>query len=500
MVKRVDKVYESTDQEKVYKSTVPVREHRLDTTIAYGGTASELVNLASKKCLKAKDRAFSQTTFCQEWLAMITLATIKDTVIIIHAPVGCSSSLACISIFNRFGQITRGETPSTGKWFSTNLTDAEAIHGGETKLKEAILEADKRHNPNAIFIYSSCVSGIIGEDIDAIIRKIQEEVSATVIPVYCDGFKSKVWASGYDGSFQGVLNHLIKEPREKQDDLVNIINPISFGRVDEVEVERLLNKLGLRANFIPNFATTDAIGYSSEAVLTTTLCPTFSEYFAKELKERFQVPYAQKIIPVGLGNTDLWLREIGELLNKENEVEKVIKEERERVEPKIIELKEKLLGKKVFVSAGQSRAIGIPNLLADLGLEIIGVTAYHYDEVISDSFANLENRCGDFCTSVANVQPFEQTNILNKEQPDIYFGHMGESVWAAKQGFPTAMIFNLALLYTGYNGVISFGSRLLNLINNPSFNKRLAEHSKPIYREAWLKENPFKYHKGEELE
>jgi nitrogenase molybdenum-iron protein alpha chain len=77
---------------------------------------------------------------------------------------------------------------------------------------------------------------------------------------------------------------------------------------------------------------------------------------------------------------------------------------------------------------------------------------------------------------------------------------MGESVWAAKQGFPTAMIFNLALLYAGYNGVISFGSRLLNLINNPSFNKRLAEHSKPIYREAWLKENPFKYHKGEELE
>jgi len=77
---------------------------------------------------------------------------------------------------------------------------------------------------------------------------------------------------------------------------------------------------------------------------------------------------------------------------------------------------------------------------------------------------------------------------------------MGESVWAAKQGFPTAMIFNLALLYAGYNGVISFGSRLLNLINNPSFNKRLAEHSKPIYRESWLKENPFKYHKGEELE
>jgi nitrogenase molybdenum-iron protein alpha chain len=75
----------------------------------------------------------------------------------------------------------------------------EAIHGGEDKLKEAILEAEKRHNPNAIFVFSSCVSGIIGEDIDAIIKRVQGEVSAKVIPVYCDGFKSKVWASGYDG-------------------------------------------------------------------------------------------------------------------------------------------------------------------------------------------------------------------------------------------------------------------------------------------------------------
>lgn len=481
----------------VYKSTVPVRENRLDTIIAYGGTASELVDLTTRKCLKAKDRAFSQTTFCQEWLAMLTLATIKDTVIIVHAPVGCISSLTCINIFNRFGQILRGETPATGKWISTNLTDADAIHGGEDKLKEAILEADKRYNPKAIFVYSSCVAGIIGEDIDAIIRNIQPEVSAKVIPVYCDGFKSKVWATGYDGSFQGALNHLIVEPKEKQDDLVNIINPITFGRTDEVEVERLLGKIGLRANFIPNFSTVDDVEKASEAALTSSLCTTFSEYFAKELKERFDVPYTKKLMPIGLDNTDEWLREIAGFLGKEDEIEIVIKEERERIQPKVDEIKEKIEGKTAFVSAGQSRAVGIPNLLADLGIDIIGITAYHYDEVIFDSFANLKERCGDFCTNIANVQPFEQTNILNKEQPDLYFGHMGESVWAAKQGFPTAMIFNLAHLFAGYNGVVAFGNRILNLVNNPSFSKKLSQHSKQVYRESWFSENPFKYHKEE---
>jgi nitrogenase molybdenum-iron protein alpha chain len=53
-------------------------------------------------------------------------------------------------------------------------------------------------------------------------------------------------------------------------------------------------------------------------------------------------------------------------------VETVIKAERERVEPQIEELKEKLAGKRAFVSAGQSRAVGIPNLLADLGMDIVG--------------------------------------------------------------------------------------------------------------------------------
>ena len=133
----------------------------------------------------------------------------------------------------------------------------------------------------------------------------------------------------------------------------------------------------------------------------------------------------------------------------------------------------------------------------DLGIGIVGITAYHYDEVIFESFENLEKRCGDFCTNIANVQPFEQTNILNREQPDLYFGHMGESVWSAKQGFPTGMVFNLAHLFAGYNGVVAFGSRVLNLINNPSFSKKLSQHSKPVYRESWFKENPFKYHKEE---
>ena len=178
---------------------------------------------------------------------------------------------------------------------------------------------------------------------------------------------------------------------------------------------------------------------------------------------------------------------------RKEEVEALIDEERKAVKPKIRRFRKKLSGKTVFVSAGQSRAIGIPNLAVDLGLKLIGVTAFHYDEVTYDSFANLTKRCGNFHSSIANLQPFEQTNLLHQHKPDIFIGHSGETVWAAKQGFPTVMGLNLFHLFVGYQGVVAFGNRLVDAFANPAFNKNLAAHSKAIYRDTWYTANPFKY-------
>ena len=478
---------------KAAPSKVPPREDRLGSIIVAGGTAKELVSQTKRRCLKQQDRSFTQTTFCQQWLAIFTLATIRDSVVIVHGPVGCISSLPYINVFNRLGQIHRNGQPANGRWISTNLLEADTIYGGEEKLKEAIRRADERYKPGAIFVFSSCTSGIMGEDIDATIDKVRPEVSATVIPTHCDGFRSKLWASGYDGSFQGVLNHLITGQAKKKTDLVNVINPLTIGRPDEMEIERLFTKLGLRANFIPCFADIAALKESASAALTTGLCPTYGEYLAKVLGERYQVPTTQKVMPIGLDNTDLWLREIGSHLGKEREVEALIAEERKEVAPKIAALKKKLAGKTVFISAGQSRAIGIPNLTADLGLRVIGVTAFHYDEVTYDSFEGLAKRCGNFHASVANLQPFEQTSLLHQHKPDIFIGHSGETVWAAKQGFPTVMGLNLFHLFVGYQGVVTFGNRLVDAFTNRSFNKNLAAHTTGIYKDTWYTADPFAY-------
>ncbi|PWB49672.1 MAG: nitrogen fixation protein NifE [Candidatus Methanoperedenaceae archaeon] len=483
-------------KQQIEVRTLPIRENRIGSTIVYGGKASQMINETRKKCLKHADRTFNQGSACEEMLATCTLLTVRDTVSIFHSPVGCSTSTNGLNIFNRFGQLLRERPASNARWISTNLTEEDTVFGGEAKLKTAIIESDKRYSPEAIFILTSCVSGIIGDDIEAIANSVQPRVKASIVPIRCEGFRTKVWATAYDDAFYGVLKYLIHEAGPKQDDLVNIISPITIGRSDEIEIEKLLTKLGLKANIIPAFATVDQLKASAQAAASASICPTYSEYYAKTLKDKYGIPYIQDVMPIGISNTDRWLRQLGAIFGKGEQVEQVIAREHTTVLPKIEKLKNKLKGKRVYISGGQSRAAFIPSLLDELGLKLVGITTYHHDYQSQEGFGDAVKRFGDFTINVANMQPFEQANILNKEKVDIYLGNEN-AVWALKQGIPTSTIFNYLFLYIGYNGALAFGNKILKAISNPGFSRNLSANTSLPYRNSWYDQNAFAYIRGE---
>jgi hypothetical protein len=45
----------------------------------------------------------------------------------------------------------------------------------------------------------------------------------------------------------------------------------------------------------------------------------------------------------------------------------------------------------------------------------------------------------------------------------------------------------------GYDGVVTFGNRLVDAFTNPAFNRNLSAHSKALYHDDWYTANPFKY-------
>jgi nitrogenase molybdenum-iron protein alpha chain len=473
---------------------VPTRESRLDSFIGYGGTCKAMADGIQCKCLKKMNRSFSQASVCQEWYSLFTLLTVRNSAAVVHAPLGCVSAGTCMNIFNRLGQSVRGENPiKSARWFASNLNESDTIHGGEFKLRQTVKEVDRRYQPEAIFIFTSCVSGIIGDPVADIVRELQEEVRARLVLSQCEGFRSAVWATGFDSAFHGIIQYLLEKREEKFSDLVNVITPLTVGRLDEIEIERLFTELKLRANFIPCYSSIEGLRQTVQAAATTSTCLTYGDYFARGLTDLYGVPHTREVMPLGLENTDRWLRKLAEIVGKEKETEKLIAREHRRVGGQLKALRKLLKGKRVYVSAGQARAVTMSAMAEELGFELIGTTVYHYDDVIAESIRRLAERSGLTTFNVANLQPYEQANLLARLKPDLYLSDEITTIWVAKQGFPTMMIYDYGMNYLGYNGLVKIGEKMVTAMTNTGVNRKIARYSPLPYRASWYEQDPFKY-------
>ncbi|MDR1787003.1 MAG: nitrogenase [Treponema sp.] len=489
---------------------VPVREQRLGSITGFAGTAWGLVKEARAGCLRDKARSFSQCLGCSTAQAACTIALIQDAVLISHGPVGCASCLHEYAFTYRVngphrngGLPVREGTPLAAerRIFSTNIQEKDTIYGAAAKLQDTIREVYRRVQPAAIFIITTCASGIIGDDVEAAADEAEEELGIPVSAVFCEGFRSKIWTSGFDAGYHGIARKLIKKADQKQPDLVNIIN---FWGADIFA--QWFARLGLRAQYLTPFATVEQIARSAEAVLSVQICATLGSYLGAALEQEFGVAELRASPPYGIAQTERWFRALGEATGREAAVEKFLREERERWLPEIEALREKLRGKTAYVTAGASHGHSLLGLLRELGMEPQGAAIFHHDplydngDVNADTLQHVVEDYGDFPRfNVCNKQEFELANIFSRLKPDILLArHGGMTLWGAKYGIPSLLIGD-EHFGMGYEGLVKYGRRILETIENDEFVKNFAKHTDNPYTDWWLAQEPYHFlEKGSE--
>lgn len=491
------------------RNAPPTRDERLGACCAFGGSVCELVDKSKGGCLGTNGRAFAQSTGCQLLLSLAIAATIPESVIVFHGPVGCGSCLLSTPGLSKQNQSARGNTDSIGQvWFSTNLNEHEVVSGGESKLEATIREVDRRLRPQVIFVAGTCVPAIIGDDIDNVVNRVKKSVAAKLLPMHCAGFKTKIVATAYDVVYHAILRYLVtddsqikelvfqneqqkNEYENRRKRTVNLLNVASMSRVDEVELVRLLNALGLEVNILPCFAPPERFIRARDAAVSISICATHDDYFVEHLKELYGIPYILNTIPIGTDNTRKWLLDIADFFNIRERALKLIEIEENEVKTALTKIRTRLSKKRAFVCAGEIRAGSTAILLEnDLGMEVVGIRAYHYDKFGDILFDSLPRK-NSLTVNVASSQPFEQVNLLKRLKPDVYLGHLGGNVWAAKCGIPVLPIFGPLNSYMGYKGTFELASRLDRLLSNPAFYHTLAETAKQPYKESWYKTDPF---------
>ncbi|MCW5200096.1 nitrogenase iron-molybdenum cofactor biosynthesis protein NifE, partial [Desulfobulbus sp. F1] len=128
----------------------------------------------------------------------VVLYPIADALHLVHGPIGCA-----VYTWDIRGALSSG--PELHRLsFSTDLQEMDVIFGGEKKLRRALLELIARHSPKAAFVYSTCIVGIIGDDLEAVCKAVAAETGIPVIPVQSEGFKGNKRA-GYQAACDAMF-------------------------------------------------------------------------------------------------------------------------------------------------------------------------------------------------------------------------------------------------------------------------------------------------------
>ncbi len=469
-----------------------IRESRPNRYNDLGSTGSQAEKDFKKGCLKKADRSFAQGLQCQQINSMAALMSLEDSVFIAHSPQGCVGCTSLAVDQYRVGQAHRGvKNIKNPRIIVSNLDQNNVIFGGEDKLKKAVADAIQRYHPKLIFAFASCASGIIGDDIEAILRKMQEETQALLIPIHCEGFKSKICASGFDAAFLSINQYILKKEKlEKKKGLINLFAPVSISYSDQKEMERMLSLLGLHVNYIPFYSSLEKIKEIPAAEASTSICKVFADEFMKTLYEDYKIPYSHTVMPIGVRNTDIWFRGIAGIVGKVKEAEEIIQREHERILPLVESIKDRLKGKRVFICGGTGRSFAAAALIDDFGMVLVGLETPTYDEDAQADIEYLNTIHSDYVIDIANMQPFEQVNLVKRLKPDVF---IGVPEWAAKLGIPTTHVLDMKRPTMGYDGLLFLGNKIADQLENPGFNVKLSQHVKLPYKESWYEKDPFQY-------
>ena len=346
--------------------------------------------------------------------ARVVLNPITDAFHIVHGPIGCASYTWDIR-----GSLSSGDDLYRNS-FSTDLQEQDVIFGGEKKLTAAIEEVVENYHPKLIFIYATCIVGVIGDDIEAVCKAMSEKHKIRVLPVKSPGFSGNK-AVGYKMACNAIMELLAPHKPEKREG-VNILG--DFNLAGEIWiVKEYLNKIG-----IPVIATiTGDSDYNTliqapAAQLNIVQCAGSSTYLANRMEEEMNVPYL-KISFYGIEDTVSSLIRIAEALKNDEARRKAIEfaeAETKKLQSFLSIYRKNLEGKKAAIYVGGGfKAISLIRQFRSLGMETVVVgtqTGKKEDYDIIEQIVNKDTVILD------DANPAELEKFMKERGADILVG------------------------------------------------------------------------------
>jgi len=395
--------------------------------------------------------------------ARVVLNPITDAYHIVHGPIGCASYTWDIR-----GSLTSGADTFRNS-FSTDLRETDIVFGGVKKLAAAVDELMEKAQPvpKLIFVYATCIVGVIGDDVEAVCKAAQAKYGIRVIAVKAPGF-SGTKSQGYKLACEAIMTLITPHKGQAKRFGVNILGDYNLAGEMWI-IKGYLEQIGIPViSTITGDSSYEKLINAPGASLNIVQCAGSSAYLAERMSEEMGIPYV-KVSFFGIEDTTSSLFRIAEALGKPELHEKarlLVASRIADVMPVIEKYKPRLAGKKaaIFVGGG-FKAISLIRQFDELGMKtvVVGTQTGKKDEY------EIINSLVDEDTIVLDdANPAELERFMLEKQADILVGGVKERPLAYKLGVAFCdHNHERKHPLAGFEGIENFVKEIHQSINSP---------------------------------
>jgi nitrogenase molybdenum-cofactor synthesis protein NifE len=392
----------------------------------------------------------------------VVLYPIADALHIVHGPVGCASYTWDIR-----GALSSG--PELHRLsFSTDLQEMDVVRGGEKKLYAALCELIDAHQPKAAFVYATCIVGVIGDDVEAVCKRVSLEKGIPVLPVHSEGFKGTK-KDGYRAACDALLQIVGTGPVEGiSPQSINILG--DFNLAGETWMIRdYYARMGVQVvSCITGDGRIDEIRRAHGAALNVVQCSGSMTYLAKSMQEKYGIPFI-RVSYFGVDDMSKSLYDVARHFQDKamlTRTQAMVREELQRVIPLITGYRKVLEGKRAAIYVGGAfKAFSLVSALRLLGMKTVMVGSQTGNK---EDYEQLRELCDEGTIIADDSNPLELSSFLEEKDVDVFIGGVKERPIAYKLGIGFCdHNHERKEALAGFEGMVNFAREVYGSVMSP---------------------------------
>ncbi|MBF0497955.1 MAG: nitrogenase iron-molybdenum cofactor biosynthesis protein NifE [Deltaproteobacteria bacterium] len=393
----------------------------------------------------------------------VVLYPIADALHLVHGPIGCAAYTWDIR-----GALSSG--PQLHRLsFSTDLQEKDVIFGGEKKLYQALTTLIDKHSPQAAFVYATCIVGIIGDDVDAVCKRVSAEKGIPVLPVHSEGFKGTK-KDGYKAACEALFNLVgTGATDEIGPQSINILGEFNIGGEAWI-IKDYYQKMGVQVvSVITGDGRVADVKRSHGAALNVVQCSGSMTYLAKMMEEKYGIPFI-RVSYFGIEDVSQALYDVAGHFADNPDImartKELVRHEITQVQPRLAKIKKALQGKKAAIYVGGAfKAFSLIKALRHIGMSVVLAGSQTGTQ---EDYEVLRDMCDDGCVIVDDANPLELSKYVIEKKADLVIGGVKERPIAYKMGIGFCdHNHERKIPLAGYVGMLNFAQEVYGTVMSP---------------------------------